>query len=699
MFSDDYRSDMDKIKPDDSTKAFLYAKLQDAARVPSADRVPSRRLWRYVGAAAAVALTLGIWGIIPTHPGQVNAPVAEITSSQSSGSAVSTQSNTSPAGKSEVTLSVTKATTSQSGTSYSKIYSYLKDHYLQLTVTEDNAVGSPARPGSSQIVNGGAQKPATGETADSSKGNYSETNTQVNGVDEADIVKTDGNYVYRLNNNAVTILSVNGSKMKVAATIKQSDKTVWFQELYVAGNRLVIIGHRSEPVNKSSGLSGTPKVGAAAPAIAYDCVYSEGDTVALVYDITDRSAPKRMETLVQDGNYLSSRLIGNMLYLISNHTIYGQPDKNKPDTFVPSVGTSKKTVPLSADSILMAKKPEGGSYVVVRSLNISTAKQADVQAILGSGSTFYCGSSELLIASPRYSSNSKKVDKNTTRYHHYSYTDLLYLSLNNGSIMFKKSGTVPGTLLNQFSMDYYQENFRLVTTLNENEYEETISGGVASMTKNTSKNTNAMYILDKSLQIVSKIENVAPGERVYSVRFDGDIGYFVTFRQVDPLFAVDLSNPLKPKILSALKIPGFSDYLHPFAKGLLLGLGRNGDDNGLTGGLRLSMFDVSDPTDVTEKHKLPLDVDYSTASYNHKAILVSAQRNLIAFPGDDQRYLVYGYSSAKGFYKKADIRLVSGKYSEMRGLFINDFFYVSGENTLSCYSLSNFKLLDTLQYS
>ena len=132
--------------------------------------------------------------------------------------------------------------------------------------------------------------------------------------------------------------------------------------------------------------------------------------------------------------------------------------------------------------------------------------------------------------------------------------------------------------------------------------------------------TNTLYVLDDKLKELSRIEELAPDESIYSARFIGNTGYFVTFRQMDPLFSVDLSDPKKPEILGALKIPGFSEYLHPYGDGLLLGIGMDTDPTGMTtNGVKLSMFDVSDPKDVREIQKYVIEGAYSTdAAYNYK---------------------------------------------------------------------------------
>jgi uncharacterized secreted protein with C-terminal beta-propeller domain len=212
---------------------------------------------------------------------------------------------------------------------------------------------------------------------------------------------------------------------------------------------------------------------------------------------------------------------------------------------------------------------------------------------------------------------------------------------------------------------------------------------------------NCLYTLDSNLLIIGKIEKLASGERVYSVRFDGDIGYFVTFRQVDPLFAVDLSVPSNPTVLSALKIPGFSQYLHPYSDTLLFGLGRDADEqSGKAGFLKLSMFDVSDPKNVSEKSKLIIDgVYYSDAISNHKAIIVDAVNNIIAFPADG-KYLIYSYSPVSGFKQEAALQSPGGSkyYYNVRGLYIGDFFYVVSNSGISSYSMQGYKNISEIQF-
>jgi len=249
-------------------------------------------------------------------------------------------------------------------------------------------------------------------------------------------------------------------------------------------------------------------------------------------------------------------------------------------------------------------------------------------------------------------------------------------------------------------MDEYNGHLRVVVTIDEHSRTTFTdeSWGFVNTRYNLDNRANALYILDLDLNITGKIEDLAPDESVKSVRFTGNTGYFVTFRQVDPLFTVDLTDPGNPVIMSELKIPGFSQYLHPWTDGLLLGLGQDADVNtGWTTGLKLSMFNTGNPHDVTEQHKLKLDYGWSAALYNHKAVLVSESRNLIGFPADSG-YAVCGYDPDSGFWQRAFIEGVNGWDDLTRGLFVRDTVYIVMQKGCTVLDLNDFSILATVGY-
>ena len=651
MFREAYRRDNEKIKPDPALLRHLEAKMDQAqqAAVPNAAAAPPlRRRWMKPAVAVAACLAVLI--------------AAGIAYSGWSRSALPT------AGTGELL----------DGTDYDQIYETVKAMEPRFHFGEWlNSLFGGAKnfaDGSASGSAGGAPESNFGEVVTTDDPGHSETNTQVGGVDEADVTKTDGEYIYTLAGGRMHIVRADGGNLTTTAEIDYSDGTALRAfEFYVTADRLVLLMHSYEET-----------AGGSAGGAEYAGCSGSGNVIwAAVYDIADRANPRLLNTLGQSGSYLSSRLVGDTLYLITRHSLPEKAKKGEKETYVPllyaKAGCVISHAVMTAGDVCIPPVPANRQYTVVTSADIhSPQEHTSSKTILGAGDTLYASTENLLLAVPR--SVRGEGGRIST------VTDLVRFSLDGGKIALAASGTIPGTLLNPFSMDEYGGVFRVVTTLSGGT--ETVDGGVASYTPG--ETCNCLYTLDKDMQILGKVEGLARGEQVYSVRFLGDMGYFVTFRQVDPLFAVDLSDPAEPKVLSALKIPGFSNYLHPYAPGRLFGFGQQADPyTGAAQGLKLSMFDVSDPTDVTEIHTLPVDGYWSEAQYNHKAILVDAGRNLIGFSTDTDYYL-YGYSDERGFYLRAQLPL-SGSGETVRGLYIGDTFYTVDENEITAYSLLDFQ--------
>ena len=231
-----------------------------------------------------------------------------------------------------------------------------------------------------------------------------------------------------------------------------------------------------------------------------------------------------------------------------------------------------------------------------------------------------------------------------------------------------------------------------------NETADKTEKAVAENVKDAVPGTNSLYVLNDKLEIIGSIHNLAKDETIYSARFMGDTGYFVTYRQVDPLFSVDLSDPENPKILGELKIPGFSEYLHPYGDGKLLGIGMDVSEDGFTTeGVKLSMFNVTDPSNVTEENKYTIEESYGTdVGYNYKGVFVDVQKNLFGFVTyhDGVTYQLYTYDEAEGF-KEVMSRQLSG-YEGSRGLYIGDVFYLVSGNMIESYSMNGFEKMDDI---
>lgn len=478
-----------------------------------------------------------------------------------------------------------------------------------------------------------------------SAANFSDTNIQVAGVQEADIVKTDGKYIYASSEKGVYIIKADGKDLKEVATINPNDMVI--RELFITKDRLIVIK-------------------------TYVIDTETRETVVDIYDITDKEHPKYINTLGQSGLYFSSRMIGDTLYLLSQYNLKHEITKD-PSTFIPYLINNKHGNGLmKADDISIAPSPSHYKYLVITGIDTQDPDtHVSSKAIFSSGENIYSSQENLYVAT-------------TANKYHNQETKLLKFSLKDGDISVKATGNVPGKILNQFSMDEYNGYFRICTT----------------------NQANNLYALDEDLKIVGSLEEIARDERIYSVRFDGDIVYFVTFRQVDPLFTVNLTDPTNPKILSELKIPGFSQYLHVYGDNLLFGFGRDADHGGTALGLKLSMFDIADKGAVYEKHNVILDYDFAPSSealYNHKAMLIEPERNIIGFLTEGNRYLVFSYDEEDGFIFEAELKIgranKHNSVSKARGFYINEYLYIYSPQGIEVFSMNTFELAGYLDFS
>ena len=510
---------------------------------------------------------------------------------------------------------------------------------------------------------------------------HSETNTQVAGVDEADIVKTDGAYIYYLAGNQLTIVKADGKDTSIVSATSLAEKENWWSftnELFLLGDRLMVITEGYRTVWAGGNMGNV----------------DQQQTRVLLYDIADRTAPKRIATLGQSGSYVSSRMVGDYVYLVTAQNVWYM-DRNVPETYLPVLFSGETSKTMAAADISTFYRPNQPAYTVIGAINLRDGTDyASSQAMFGATADIYCNKEHLLLACGDYRENVSDIlpdenGKNVQTTESASYTRLVLYGINNGAITRIADGEVPGSLLNQFSMDEYNGVFRIVTSVYHST-QRIYTDGVDTY-EYDDENWNALYTLDDSLEILGKLENLAKDEWVQSVRFMGNVGYFVTFRQVDPLFSVDLTDPAKPVVLSALKIPGFSAYLHPFGTGMLLGIGYAADEKtGATQGVKLSMFDVSNPADVKEENVEKVDADWTIVGSNHKAILVSKEKNLIAFPADGS-YFLYSYEPAKGFTLLSKVNVEDDLYNwNLRGLFVGENFYVLSEGGVTVIDMQTF---------
>ena len=499
-----------------------------------------------------------------------------------------------------------------------------------------------------------AKEAGTGAGGD----DYSGTNVQVEGIDEGDIVKTDGAYLYVIHYDELIILKADG-----ANTAEVSRTKIGISNYESSGEKKDY-SYRSEYKNPNELFISDGRLAVISSYSCYTENHADGKwnytgknyTCIDVYDVSNAAAPQLVSSLGQDGYCLGTRMVGDRVYLVTNYWVW-DCEEDDPSTYVPVLYKEGEARILPVEKIYINPDCESSEYVVACIYDLASGEAAASQSILGCGDTLYMNGSGVYVLGSRWKDTVVKGGKESvyTVEEHLNTSTTEILRLDPEDLSVKAAGVVPGYLESQFSADEHQGYLRLVTTRSDSGY--TVYRDEAYGFENYKwaerKTTNCLYILDGSLQIVGSVEDLAPGERVYSARFDGDVAYFCTFRNVDPLFAADLSDPTAPKILSELKISGFSEYLHAWSAERLFGLGLEADEeDGWTECLKLVMFDTSDKTNVTVKHTLLIeDSSYSEALYDHKAVFIDPARGYVGFAADDA-YYIYTYDDAAGFELK-----------------------------------------------
>ncbi|MEH6941460.1 beta-propeller domain-containing protein [Bacillus sp. JJ722] len=462
----------------------------------------------------------------------------------------------------------------------------------------------------------------TSEDKSASKDNsVSKTNTQVAGIDEGDIVKTDGDFIYTISNQDLYISSVKpANKMKVVSNISFA-KDFYPIEILLQNGRLIVIGESATPQTFTDDIeeNGLRKVNFESKKIA-----SRSYTQLFIYDITDKENPKQIKHIGVEGSYQTSRMKGSYVYVIANQyaNMWTRKDHQKAD-FVPKLFDNEKGVyDQKLSNIRYIPNSKESSFLHTVALDVSSNKLPyKVETLLGSSDSVYMSDQSLYVATTKYWDEEKdEMNPNT---------EIYKFDINKIAITFHAMGEVNGDVLNQFSMDEHKGYFRIATTQR-------------NFSSNQDQTSNHLYILDENMKTVGKVGDLAKGERIYSARFMGDKAYIVTFREIDPLFVIDTSNPVKPKVLGELKIPGFSTYLHPYDENHLIGYGYNtkmkkdinGEEFVTEDGMKISLFDVSDFSNPKEKDSVVIGGmgTQSELLYDHKALYQNKEKNLFGFP-------------------------------------------------------------------
>ncbi len=497
------------------------------------------------------------------------------------------------------------------------------------------------------------------------KKSYSTTNVQTYGIDESDIIKTDGEYLYCLRGSQVSIVKAGEEGMELVTDLAVEgglDGAETICAMYVDGNRLILVSQSMETVMEQA------RKKAYYEDVLYD-MDSRAVTTALTYDISDKKSPRLIGKVKQDGVYQTSRKDGNLFYLFTRKNLLKDYDGN--ETAIPKVNEKE----VAADCIYIAER--GTQAMVISSVILAKPDEVrDSVMIVDEGATVYMGEDSLYLYSRKFNE-------------WQDYTEIARFTLKNGYINGAAAASVNGTVEDVFAVNEKDGKLRVLTTdYSQDEWE------------------NCVILLDENLKVTGSLGHIAVGERIYAARFLGDTAYFITYRNTDPLFAVDLSDEKNPKMLSEVGITGFSEYLHFWGEDKLLGIGYETDpDSGEQKGLKLVMFDMADPADLKILGTKVLEgTDYSPALYDYKAVLADAEENLIGFV--TQSYTsgksVMAYSlfswNGEGFEKLLEEKIGESRASDnYRGLYIGEQFYIASPEIIRYYDRKDYTLKQTLE--
>jgi len=490
---------------------------------------------------------------------------------------------------------------------------------------------------------------------------YSTTNLQEEGVDESDVLKSGGTYFYIA--KGATLRIVKATPLAELDEVGRLAFDVPIDSMYLFGGKLLVLGQKYTLVAPQPGQRGMPET------MMWPPYYAGASVVVSEVDVSDPGTPAVTATNELDGSLVSSRLTNNRLIMVLTIT----PTLPTPlnaltintvtvDDVLPQMRTVAGAAPLvTPENWYHPESPDGYNTTAVVTLDA-----ADIGTVVGSvavmanAGTVYASTEAVYLTDTAYDYAGN--GRETTAVHKLAFDK-------DGVARYTASGSVPGRLLNQFSLGEYNGYLRLATHVDNwmvavgvpgvavaeaastaPRAQNAVDAGTGSsgtgdaatgVTATPEQPWNGVYVLgeqDGKLEVVGSVEGIAPGENLYAARFIGARGFLVTFQQIDPLFVLDLATPSKPAVVGELKIPGYSDYLHPLGDNLLIGVGQSTTTapwgGTLRNGVQLSLFDVSDLANPTLIDQLELGGYGSTTdvSWTHKAFAILPDRGLLAIP-------------------------------------------------------------------
>lgn len=570
-----------------------------------------------------------------------------------------------------------------------------------------------------QAVDGGAEESSValggGTTATSDAAaavtvegeEYSRTYNQEQGVLESDIVLTDGEYLYckRIGTEYDQIVEIvpvadgvfgERTTLMISDDIPETVTNMGVHSMYLKDGRLIVLVEglgQTEEDSETTARTYVLTYAAGAEPVLLGC-YSQDGSVTDVRLMEDGTM-----YLVTNDSWYTSYVENDLLYCIPAYGCDGVYETAAPEEILlPAAEVNDETAEIECEF--------SDSFTNIGSLNVlsdTPDASIDFKCLAGFGGSMYCSIENIYLSSYQWKDDGE-------------YTDFTRLTIDGGSITPTGSAAVPGYVKDQFSMSEYNGYFRAAVT--QQKRTETRDEYVASM---TIEQSSAVYVFDSNMEQVGALEGIAPTETIKSASFQGDLLYLVTFRQTDPLFSIDLSDPANPVILDEYKITGYSSYMQQWDENLLLGFGIDADENGMETGLKLVMFDNSDPSNLIECGYMPIHVEniapeltdggylYSEAAYERKMLLIAPEKNLIAVPFDcswvhpttkmyvaENGYALYSYED--GSFTQLGVYYTEDEHRAQRSLYIGDYAYLVNSGGIVAVDLMNMQETDRITF-
>ncbi|MCQ2464968.1 MAG: beta-propeller domain-containing protein [Oscillospiraceae bacterium] len=688
----------DRLKPENITE------LLDAVPVRKRSRIKTVTAW-CTAAAACLVITVGAvkfgsdkmiseqTAIMPaadSKPFGITNGISSGVKDEAAAEAVSEESDSASADK--YTLQIPENLAFEQLGSYERVYEF----YRKGIRSYGDITGEESVPADDELMINSADAADDESTvSEEEASDISDTYSQAEGISEADVIKANKKGVYYFSTHVygktfryVPFDGRNGrfgepEETDISSYIPDAESGI--REMYLSGDILSVIVYA---------YSGE------------DYAYS---TAVLTFDVSDGS-PEFAGSYIQSGVYISSRMKDNIMYLVTNQ----HPDYSfrfiSDDEDITDEKYMKRVLPFCGESFENSEcldpscilVPKGWddrkyfeSFVNVSGIDItSPSVPVSVVSVAGNTEEIYCSQENIYLTEINYNSENEYYETGITRF-----------SADSGTVSPQASGRINGRVLNQFSMDEYKGHFRVATT--SYVYGDRGSGWPS----------NNVFVLDMDMNTVGSITGIAEKETIKSVNFQGDTGYVVTYERTDPLFAVNLSDPENPFITDEFKINGFSTFMRKWSDDLLLGFGVDADEDGIETGIKLTMFDVSDDSELNavttysmnaEKSRRSYHSVYSDAVHDRKALLISPERNIIGFPvveairDEDNNpetksaYILFRFED--GQFKETGQIKAEGMYPFDRAVYIDDYICMFGGDTAVCAEISEMKETDRIYF-